>query len=91
MPQTFEVLVPVTGLSFEYRQIIRDMVRSKKGLHVKCERPEGKVNIRLARVAFHRKDNTATVVFDKQGFLDDENEEAIIKERIRELFDVRYY
>lgn len=91
MPQTFEVLVPVTGLSYQYRQIIRDMVRSEKGLHIKCERPEGKVNIQLTKVRFHLEDRTATVLFDKQGFLDDENEKAIIKERIRELFDVRYY
>jgi len=84
------VTVPVTGLTPSYRRIIRDMVRSEKGLTIKCDRPEGSVQINLNRVLFHA-DNTVGVVFSKAGSLDDENEEAIIKEKIRELFDVRYY
>lgn len=85
------VLLPVTGLGLQYRQAIRKMVSSPKGLHIKCERPKGKVDIQLKSVFFHRRDSTVTVVFRLQGSLNDENEEAIIKEKIRELFDVRYY
>lgn len=84
------VTVPVTGLSKSYRSIIRAMLRSEKGLTIKCNRPAGSVQIVLDRVFFH-PDNTVGVVFSKTGSLNDENEEAIIKERIRELFDVRYY
>lgn len=86
-----QVLLPVTGLSHQYRRIIRDMIRSNNGFSIQCERPKGRVSISLLLAVFHPDDSTVTVSFETQGSLNDENEEAIIKERIRELFDVRYY
>lgn len=86
-----EVLLPVTGLSKHYRKAIQHMAVSDKGLHIKCERPKGKVDIQVKAVYYNSPDSTVTVLFTAIGSLNDNNEQAIIKEKIRELFDVRYY